>query len=1115
MVGRWSVQLLCAYAPVLWGLATPLYAQVGAGAITGQVIDQAGASVPGALLTATEVGTKLTRTAVTATDGGYSIPSLRPGTYRLRAEFSGFRTLIREGVRLSTGETVRLDLQLELGSVFEAVTVSGDAPLLRSGPSGLGHVIDNRKIIDLPLNGRSFVALAALAPGVAMPPPPAAPLPRINGGRPRTNEYLFDGISVLQPEPGQVAFFPNVDAIQEFKIESNSPPAEFGRFNGGVVNLTTKSGSNAFRGTLFEFVRHEALNARNFFASSNPVKPKFRRSQFGGVLGGPIRRDRTFFFVDYQGQRQAVGRTVISTVPTVLQRQGIFTEAIGGRVPAIYDPATTVPVAGGVTRTPFPGNTIPVERMDPVARALLERYPLPTSAGTANNYRRTENETVDQDQFSLRIDHRFTNRDQVFGRLTRFQEQFIPVSPLPDGSGVTTGTLGPQDTTSWSFASSYQRTFSSTLLNELRIGDTRRAVGRTAAQLSTSASSALSLPGIPATATFPNTLPTFLIGGYQHLGSPANTATDFSTSVTEIADTLTWLKGRHTIKVGADLRWERLNVLQPPSPTGSFTFSNLFSDLPGTPNTGTPLASFLLGQVQQFSIDLQQEEIRNRAHFQEYFVQDDWRLSNRLTVNAGVRYTLNFPSTEENNQAAVFNLETQQLEFLGRDGQPRAARQLHKLNFGPRLGVVGRITDKTVARVGYGLVWIEMAGITTPFTTPVFPFLQTVSQPTLDNITPAFTLAAGPDVRPISLTPDAGIGQGVFSVDRDLGSGYVQQWNTSLQRELTSDISVEIAYVGSKITRVGLPDTNLNQLTVEQLAQGASLLQRVPNPYFGVIPRSSSLGDPTITVAQLLKPYPQYTTVSLYRNNVGTTIYHGVYTKLEQRFSRGLSYLMSYTRSKLMDDASSVFDASILTGPVANFPVADSFNRKLERDYSTGDIPHVFVASAVWDIPFGAGRRSRRDGVIGALVNDWTLTGVLTLQSGMPLPVTQTTNNNAFAGFGTQRPNLVGDPTLPADERSVNRWFNTSAFAPAPAFTIGTSSRNPVRGPAYRNLDLAVMRRLPLAGARALELRAEVFNVTNTPPFLAPNTTVGSAAFGTITAAGDPRVVQLAVKLLF
>ena len=1093
MFAGWRGALACLGLVVTIGIGSPAAAQIGAGTLAGSVVDQEGAALPGAAVTVVAVGTNRSRTVVTGVGGVYAVPGLAPGAYQVRIELLGFRPLTREGIRLATGETVRLDLQLALGGIAEAVTVTADAPLLRD-TSSLGHVVDNRRIVDLPLNGRSFIALATLVPGVAMPPPPAAPFPRINGGRPRTNEYLFDGISVLQPEPGQVAFFPNIDAIQEFKIESNSAPAEFGRFNGGVVNLTTKSGTNAFRGTAFEFFRNEALNARNFFASTNPVKPEFRRNQFGGVLGGPIQQDKTFFFVDYQGQRQTIGRTVISTVPTLLQRQGVFTEAIAGRVPSIYDPATTV----GSVRSTFPDNTIPLGRLDPVARALLARYPLPTSAGTANNFRRLDNESVDQDQFSGRIDHRLSVSDQVFGRLTRFHETFIPVTPLPDGSGVTAGTLGPQDTTAWSFASSYQRTLSPNAFNELRVGDTRRTVGRSAAELGGTASATLGLPGIPSSARFPNTVPTFLIAGYQQLGSPPNTASNFSTSVTEIADSLTWLKGRHAIKFGGDLRWERLNVLQPPSPTGSFTFSNLFSDLPGVANTGTPLASFLLGQVQQFSIDLQQDEIRNRASFQEYFIQDDWRVSDRVTVNGGVRYTLNFPSTEENDQVGVFNLQTRALEYAGRDGQPRAARQLHKLNFGPRLGVVGRVTGRTVARAGYGMVWIEMAGITTPFTTPVFPFLQTVSQRTLDNLTPAFVLATGPSVAPIPLTPNAGIGQGVFSVDRDLGSGYVQQWNTSVQQQLAADISVEVAYVGSKITRVGLPDTNLNQLTVEQLAQGASLLQRVPNPYFGIIPRSSSLGDPTIPLAQLLKPYPQYTTVSLYRNNVGTTLYHGVYAKLEQRFSRGLSYLVSYTRSKLVDDASSVFDASILTGPVANFPVADSFNRGLERDYSNGDIPHVFVTSAVWEAPLGI-----------------TLSGVLTLQSGVPIAVTQTTNNNAFAGFGTQRPNLAGDPELSADERSIGRWFNTGAFTTAPQFTIGSSSRNPVRGPGYRNLDLAVMRRIMLPANKAFELRAEVFNLTNTPPLGAPNGTLGSAAFGTITTAGDPRVVQLAVKFIF
>ncbi len=620
MAWRVGVASLC--AAMSWAFAAPADAQIGRGTLVGRVVDQDGDGVPGASVTLTAAGTSVTRTVAADDSGGYSFPGLAPGTYQVRIELSGFRPLTREGVRLATGETVRLDLQLEIGRLTEGITVSADASLLRSETSGLGHVVDQRRVTDLPLNGRSFISLASLVPGIALPPPPAAPLPRINGGRPRTNEYLFDGISVLQPEPGQVAFFPNVDAIQEFKIETNSPPAEFGRFNGGVVNLTTRSGTNEFHGTAFEFFRNEALNARNFFASTNPVKPKFRRNQFGGVVGGPIRRDRTFFFADYQGQRQTIGRTVPSTVPTVLQRQGIFTETIGTRVPLIYDPATTQPgsTSGTATRTQFPGNSIPMDRMDPVAFTLLNRYPLPTSGSTANNYRRTGDETVDQDQLSVRVDHRFaSNRDQLFGRLTRFHENFIPVTPLPEGSGLTTGTLGPQGTDSWAFASSYQRTFSTNIVNEVRVGDTRRHVDRAAAQLGGTPFEVLGLPGIPSTAQFPTTVPTFIIGGYQQLGSPTNTASDFGTSVTEIADSLTWLKGEHTIKMGADLRWERLNVIQPPSPTGQFTFSNLFTNLPTDAttagNTGTPLASFLLGQVQQFSIDLQGKQVRNRAHF--------------------------------------------------------------------------------------------------------------------------------------------------------------------------------------------------------------------------------------------------------------------------------------------------------------------------------------------------------------------------------------------------------------------------------------------------------------------------------------------------------------------
>jgi len=1097
---------------IVWvclGGLQPVGAQVAAGEITGLIRDQDGAAVPGAAITVTETRTNVQRVVVSTGQGVYTAPSLTPGEYRIDIELAGFKPVRREGIRLATGEKARIDFSLSVGNVQEQVTVvARDSAIVRAETGSLGTVVENEQVVQLPLNGRLFIMLASIVPGVALPP--NSVLPRINGGRPRTNEYLFDGISVLQPEPGQVAYYPVVDAIQEFKIESNSPPAEFGRFNGGVVNLTTKAGANTLNGNVFEFFRNENLNTRNYFQKSNPEKPDYRRNQFGGMLGGPVARNRTFFFADYQGQRQQIGRTVTSTVPTVLQRQGIFTEAINGRVNVIYDPSTTV----GSIRSPFPNNTIPRSAMDPVALALVDRYPLPTAPGTANNYSRTANEVNDQDQGDIRIDHKFASgRDQMFGRLTYFRDKAVPVTALPDGSGaIPAGSIavGPQDTDAWAFASNYQHSFSSNMLNEVRFGDPRRSVSRSATQLPGLAGPSLGIPGIPTTGQFPNTMPTFAPNGYQQLGAPQNTISDFGTSVTQVADSLTWLKGRHTMKMGLDWRWERLDVIQPPWPTGQFGFSTVGSDLPQVANTGNPFASFLLGQVQTFAIDIQHTTIQNRAHFQEYFIQDDWKVSDRLTINPGLRYTLNFPSTEINGQTAVFNVETRELEYPGTD----PVRPLKKNNFGPRIGAVYRLTDRTILSSGYGKVWIEMAGITTPFTTPSFPFLQDVSLRTLDNISPAFVLANGPTVTPVSLTPTAGLGQGVFTVDGTLGSGYAQQWNASVQREITSNTVVEVSYLGSKITNIGIPDSNINQLTEEQLAMGPALLTRVENPYFGIVPRSSSIGDPTITRAQLMKPFPDYTAVSFYRNNVGTTNYQGVAFSIRQRLSRGLTYSAAYTYSKLTDVASSVFDASILTGPLTNAAVADSHDLERDRDYSTGDIPHYFGASVVWDVPFGQGRARRPSGLVGALVNDWTVASVATLQSGMPVAVTQA-NSLGYAGFTTQRPNLVGDPTLPADERSPTRWFNTAAFATADQFTIGSASRNPVRGPSYRDVDLSLMRRLPVGGPRWIELRVEVFNLLNTANFGAPAATQGASNFGTITSALDPRVVQLAAKFWF
>ncbi len=1100
------------------GAVRVVEAQIARAEITGEVRDPQSAVVAGARVSATELQTNLTFVTETSSTGDYTLANLRPGAYRLVAEADGFRRLVREGIELLTGDRIRVDLDLEVGSLSEVLTITAEAVLLRTDAATLGHVVQNRSIVSLPLNGRSFISLVALAPGVTLPP--GSPLPRVNGGRPRVNEYLFDGISMLQPEPGQVAFYPIIDAVQEFKVVTNSPSAEFGRFDGGVINLTTRSGTNELHGTAFEFLRNEALNARNAFAPAPKAgeggKPIFRRNQFGGVLGGPIVRDRTFFFTGYQGTRQKIARVRVSTVPTLLQREGIFTERLGSAQAVVYDPLTTRPGGGGALRDPFPNQTIPQQRMDPVSLRLLPRYPPPTEPGAANNFRMVARELNPQDQFDVRLDHRLSDRDTLFGRYSFARDAFAPAAPLPDGSGhIGSGATGPTRTLAQSLVSSYVRALGVRAVNDVRFGYTRRSVARSAVALSSPPAQVLGLPHLPLGNAFPNTLPTFSVNGFQQLGSSASTATDFRTDVTQLADTLSFQRGGHALKAGFDFRWERLDVLQPPSPTGLFNFSTLFTDLPGVPATGNALASFLLGQVNTFSIDLQQRPLRPRVRIQEYFIQDDFKAAQRLAFNVGLRYTLNFPSTEVDDQGAVFNFASRQLDYLGRDGFPRSARDLRKLNFGPRAGLALQFSENAVLRSGYGLVWFQMAGISTSFINPQFPFVQSVGQRALDNLYPAFQLSRGPSLAPVLPTPDAGLGQGVFAVDRKLGSGYAQHWNVAIQRVMRGGVAVEVAYVGSKITHVGMPDVNLNQLTVEQLSAGAALLERVSNPFHGVIPKSSSLGGQNLTRAQLAKPFPSFLAVSLYRNNAGDTNHHGLQLKLERRFRNGFSFLASYTLSKLIDEASSVFNASVQTGAVENSPVADALNRKLERDVSNGDIPHVLTTSWQYELPFGGVRLSKAPRMMARLLSGWRIAGMTSVQSGLPLAIRQATNYNAFAGFGMQRPNRVADPRLPSSERGTARWFDTGAFRIAPQFSIGSSSRNPVRGAGYSNVDVALSKWTALGERTLCEIRGEVFNLANARHWGAPDMVLGSPGFGSISSAGDPRVIQLAVKLHF
>ena len=1079
----------------------------------GRVLDPTGASVTSAQVELTETATNITRKTNTADSGDYSFSNLNPGNYRLLVSATGFQTVTRTNIPLLVGNTADVDVTVRVGSREQSIVVSDAPPLLQSGTSDISTNIPGNTVVAMPLNSRNFVQLAALAPGVALPP--GTVLPRINGGRPRTNEYLFDGISALQPEPGQVVFFPIIDNIQEFTVETNNVAAEFGRFNGGVVNVATRSGSNDFHGSIYDFFRNEALNARNYFSTSTR-KPEYRRDLYGATLGGPIIKNRLFFFTGYQGLRQLIGVTRISTVPTMAMRQGIFTG-----VAHIYDPSTTTLVNGKYVRQEFPNDVIN-RAMDPAALSLLSRFPKPTSSGAANNYTRTANDSDHQNQFDVRLDAMVTNRDRVFGRYSFYDEVEQPVAPLPDGSGAITGAvIGTGGVSGLSRVRGQQAVFDQThtisdhLLNDLRLGYTRRSNNIAGPTLDDTVSAALGIPGIPTNAAFNTALPLFTITGLQQLGPSASTFSQYQTSVWELVDGLSYTRGRHSIKTGIDFRWYQLNAVAPPNPVGAFSFTVTGTNQQGVTNSGNALASFLLGQVDTFQIDPQTSIIRPRDHILEFFGQDDWRVTSRLTLNLGARYTLHFPSTEQSNQGAVFNLQTQQLDYLGQNGYPESARELHYTNIAPRIGFAYMLTPKTVLRSGFGIVFIDQSGITTPFTTPQFPFIQNVQQKTLDSVNAALVLSQGPTVAPIPLTPNAGLGQSVYTVKQTLGSGYVEQWNLAMQRQITNSLSFEVAYVGSHIVHVGIPDSNLNQLTEAQLAQGASLLTPVTNPYYGQLPISSSIGGKTITTAQLLKPYPRFVNVATYRNNTGSTNYNAIQAKVRQNISHGLSLLFAYTHSKLIDSASSVFSTTVLSSPNSSSLIAaDTFRPELERDSSNGDMPNVTSISATYELPIGTGHRFASTGMLSKALGGWSFNVIALLQSGMPVTVTQATNFNAFAGYSLQRPTIVGDPTLPADQRTPTRFFNTAAFATTPQFVIGTASRNPVRGPAYRDLDIALVKNTKISERTNLEFRGEIFNFTNTPAFAQPNGSFGSAAFGSITSTvTDPRVVQFGLRL--
>ncbi len=1147
-----AVSFWCVVAAHLAPAQSPL------GTITGTITDAQGARVPGAEVAATNVATNLAFKAVSSQEGTYAVPNLPVGRYEVSVTAPGFKTFRRSDVVLEVSQRLRLDVQLELGAIAETITVTGEVSRVRTEEATLGTVVERQRIEELPLNGRHVFNLVKLVAGVR-------PINRstdgfgeitnqgfsqiqFNGGPIYGNQFFVDGGMNTVPVHNEISVVPMADAVEEFKVETNALKAEFGQTSGGVVNVATKSGSNELHGSLYEFFRNDALDARHAFATqrdplSGRIKPVLRYNQYGGTVGGPVYlpkaydgRNRTFFFFGYEQWRHRTSSLQKRTVPTPEQRSGDFTSTFDARGNLIvaYDPATTQPnpQGSGFVRTPLPGNLVPKNRMDPVSLKVLEFMPTPNTPPddpltNLNNFLSLAATPVNQGVTNIRIDHRFSDSDSFFFRYsgTRNTRQ---------GTGLGLGPADPEtfarrdqrDNHNWVLTETH--IVSPAIINEFKANVTRQNLPFLHPSFGQNWPDQLGLPKI-----FPRDLfPRINITGVLSLGASSFAAGIRAQHTIQIADSLTIIKGRHQLKIGTDQRWNRLNWRRFGNISGSFDFSSSLTNNPQRPaGTGIGMATFLLGEVsggnQEFLPSFSFHSWSNGT-----YVQDDFKVTPRLTLNLGLRYDLSSEPVERfdrhsNFDPFVVNPETQWLGVLTYAGitAPRHFVDRDYNNVGPRFGFAYDLTGdgKTALRGGYGLVYLlTESGDTQGDDSNAFGFsAQTPFLPVGGGPFKAFQFSQGPDSLVVPLGPAGGPsafrGQSVRYQDRNAPTSYLQQWNFTLQRELPGRWVVSASYAGNKGTKLFGGNYNLNQLDPVHFALGLALQDRVANPFFGQI-KSGSLAGATVSRSQTLLPYPDYLTVTTYANHGSSSIYHSFQLTVERRFYQGLSALISYTNSKLINDSFSTAGSS---GTPGEFRVG-RFNRRLERAVDQNDVTHRLVASAVDELPFGRDKAlfSGARGVLDHAIGGWQINTITTIESGVPLMVRGANN---FTGINF--PDVLYDPSLPRGERSVLRWFDTDAFRNPPNFVIGNAPRtlSYVRGPGMVDVALSVFKNFRLSERKSLEFRAEAFNALNHVNHTNPGTGFSpgadgkntSASFGRITNALAARRIQLGLRLTF
>lgn len=1084
------------------------YSQTASARLSGRTMDPQGAAIPGVELMATEEATGVETKASSNETGIYLLPPLRPGVYALHASSKGFKTWQQKSIVLETGQSLDINITMELGELTESVTVTGEVPLLKTATATVSQFFDNRNVSEMPLAGRRALELVGLSAGavfVNYAYGMSRPNFSVSGGRVQNQMFSLDGgnIQNMRLGIGQVDTDPPVEALKELRVVQNAYSAEYGGSAGGVIVSTTKNGTNQFHGSGYEFFQNDALNAAGRFApvaNGKKVKAPLRFNLFGGTIGGPIRKNRTFFFASVEGTRRGLGNSQILTVPTELQRAGDFSRTFNaaGQLIPIYDPATTVTDGGRVVRTPFAGNVIPSARISTPARNLLQYWPMPNRAPAnlagAQNLAGNVSQNSRRDSVLTRIDHVFSDRNRFFFRMMYNRDAFnwSSLYQKPEADPRAEAYSREWQTT---YVFSDTHTFSPSLIMDTQYTFGNRYNYKAALGTGSKAGPEAGLQGVPDGA-FPAITP----AGVAAIGATSQERSQFPIRQHQIISTLTKVQGSHLLKFGGELRRSRNYDVFSPLLAGQYDFQTTGTGLPGTAGTGVGFASFLAGFVNGFSMRAT-DPLDRAAWYLAGFLQDDWKVSKSLTLNLGVRWETDTPMIDANNRMNSFDFNAINpvsgtpgvVKFAGVNGWPRNPFNTDWNNFGPRLGFAWRPlgSERTVIRGGYGIFFEHpyLAGV--PLSASL-GFERSAGLTSIDNgVTPAFQFGQAPPVGPSSPKLDDSMGAVAFGKSPTTNvqlfepyrhTGYAMQYNLGVQRQFRDNWSVEVSYV-------------------------ANLGRHIPNGTFNINQVPPSLMGPG--AAQTRRPYPQFNQVQLVAATFGVNNYHAGSVQVEKRLSRGLTILSSYTWSR------NIGNITEAAGFGENQQAQDWYNRKLDKGPSTIDIVHRFVASSVYDLPAGKGRRWLTKGLLSQVLGGWTVGSIATIQSGGPFTVTmQTDTTNAFLSGGL-RANALRDPNLPRDSRTAARWFDTSAFQAPALYSIGNAGRGILRADGRVNFNFSANKNFRFGEERYVQFRGEFFNTFNHQSYGIPNDVMGSPGFGSVTTASDPRAIQLGLRIVF